>query len=437
VALCTRQPPFFATCRRRKVDVSFDGGDITSDAGGALLLRQAEKRLGLLNDVAQMIGDDRRRKSVVHPLHSLLMQRVLGIALGYEDLNDHDTLRKDVALQTAAGRLDELASPSTLGRLERRADESWVWLIHQVLFTKFIDSFDAPPKELVLDFDATDDPIHGNQERRFFHGYYDQYCFLPLYVFCGSHLLVAYLRPSNIDAAKHSAGILKLLVTRLREVWPKVRIIVRADSGFCRQRLMNWCDRSDVGYVIGLARNDVLLRNAAGLMKEAAERFAATGRSTRVFGDMAYAAKTWLYERRVVVKAEHLAKGQNPRFVVTNLPHEGRRLYEKVYCARGEMENRIKEQQLGLFADRTSSTTWWTNQMRVLLSGLAYVLVDYLRRVGLAGTELAKAQVWTLRERLLKIGAVVIRNTRRIRLMLSSAFPLQEIFWLAARRLAT
>jgi hypothetical protein len=416
---------------------AFDGGDITSDAGGALLLRQAEKRLRLLADVAQSIGDERRRKSVVHPIHSLLMQRVLGIALGYEDLNDHDTLRRDVALQTAAGRIDELASPSTLGRLERRADESSVWLIHQVLFTKFIDSFDKPPKELVLDFDATDDPVHGNQEGRFFHGYYDQYCFLPLYVFCGSHLLVAYLRPSNIDAAKHSAGILKLLVKRLREIWPKVRIIVRADSGFCRQRLLNWCDRSDVSYVIGLARNDVLLRKAAGLMKEAAEQSAATGRSARVFGEMAYGAKTWLYERRVIVKAEHLHKGANPRFVVTNLPHDGRRLYEKVYCARGEMENRIKEQQLGLFADRTSSTSWWTNQMRMLLSGLAYVLIDYVRRVGLAGTELATAQVWTLRVRLLKIGAVVLRNTRRIRLLLSSAFPLQELFWVAARRLAT
>ncbi len=437
MTICTPRSIPFATCNRRRVDVSFAGGDITSDAGGALLLRQAEKRLNLLRDVAQVIGDERRRKSVEHPVHSLLVQRVLGIALGYEDLNDHDTLRKDAALQTAAGRLEELASPSTLGRLERRADRRWAWDIHRVLFEKFVASFDKPPKELVLDLDATDDPVHGNQTGRFFHGYYDHYCFLPLYVFCGSHLLVAYLRPSNIDAAKHAAGIVRLLVNRLRAVCPKTHFIIRGDSGFCRQLLLNWCDRNDVSYVVGLARNDVLLRQAKDLIDEAAARYAATGKSNRVFGDLLYGAKTWRYPRRVVVKAEHLTKGSNPRFVVTNLTHEGRRVYERTYCARGEMENRIKEQQLGLFADRTSSTRWWTNQMRMLLSGLAYVLLDYIRRVGLVGTELARAQVWTIRERLLKIGAVVIRNTRRVRMLLSSAFPLQDVFWLAARRLAT
>jgi hypothetical protein len=437
VTLCNAQRDLFATCQRRRLDVSFDGGDISSDAGGALLLRQAERRLGLLRDVANSVGDERRRKSVQHTVHELLVQRVLGIALGYEDLNDHDTLRKDIALQIAAGKLDELASPSTLGRLERRADRRAVLAIHEVLFNKFVSSFKKPPKELVLDLDATDDPVHGNQEGRFFHGYYDHYCFLPLYVFCGSHLLVAYLRPSNIDGAKHAAAIVRLLANRLRAKWPKVRIVVRADSGFCRQRLLNWCDRNDVGYVIGLARNAVLQREAADLIEDAAKKHAASGRSVRLFGDLDYAAKTWLYPRRVVVKAEHLAKGSNPRFVVTNLAQDGRHLYEKVYCARGEMENRIKEQQLGLFADRTSASRWWANQMRMLLSALAYVLVDYVRRVALRGTELAKAQVWTLRERLFKIGAVITRNTRRIRLMLSSAYPLQEVFWLAASRLAT
>jgi hypothetical protein len=419
------------------VEVSFTGGEITSDAGGALLLRQAEKRLGLLEDVARAIGDERRRKSVKHSLQSLLVQRVLGIALGYEDLNDHETLRKDAALQTAAGRLAELASPSTLGRLERRAERQWMWAIHEVLFAKFVAAHEKAPKEIVLDLDATDDPVHGNQDGRFFHGYYDQYCFLPLYVFCGSHLLVAYLRPSNIDAAKHAAPIVRLLVNRLRKVWPKTRVVVRADSGFCRQRLLNWCDRNEVDYVVGLARNSVLVEKAKSLIDAAAAGFEETHKSTRLFGDLKYAAGTWLYPRRVVVKAEHLTKGSNPRFVVTNMVHEGRPLYEDVYCARGEMENRIKEQQLGLFADRTSSTRWWTNQMRMLLSALAYVLMDYVRRVGLAGTELATAQVWTLRARLLKIGAVVIRNTRRVRFLMSSAFPLQDVFWLAARRLAT
>jgi len=226
--------PSFATCQRRKIEASFDGGDITSDGGGALLLRQAEKRLGVLSDVARLLDDPRRRKSVKHTTATMLMQRVLGIALGYEDLNDHETLRDDIAVQTAAGRDKRLASPSTLGRMERRADREWLWAAHSVLFAKFIESFKRPPKEIVLDFDATDDKVHGRQEGRFFHGYYDHYCFLPLYVFCGSQLLVAYLRPSNIDQAKHSGAILKLLVTRLREVWPNVRIIFRADSGFQR-----------------------------------------------------------------------------------------------------------------------------------------------------------------------------------------------------------
>ena len=434
---CTSARPHFANCKRRKVEVSFDGGDISSDAGGAILLRQAERRLGLLGDVAKLIGDSRRSKSVVHSVHSMLMQRVLSIALGYEDLNDHETLRDDLALQTATNRLDRLASPSTLGRLERRADEGWMWYIHEVLLAKFIDSFDEPPEELVLDFDATDDPVHGKQEGRFFHGYYDHYCFLPLYVFCGSQLLVAYLRPSNIDGAKHAWAVLSLLVKRLREIWPEVRITLRADSGFCRHRMLDWCDRHDVNYVVGLARNPVLLRETEPLLKRAEKLYSREGKAVRLFDELSYAAATWKHSRRTIVKAEHLDKGSNPRFVVTNLDLDPRHLYEDLYCARGDMENRIKEQQLGLFADRTSSTLWWSNQLRVLLSGLAYVLVDYIRRVGLKGTELAKAQAWTLRARLFKIGAVVIRNTRRVRFMLSSAFPLQELFWIAARRLAT
>ena len=423
--------PTFASCQRRKLDVSFDGGDITSDAGGALLLRQAERRLGLLADVARFLDDPRRRKSVAHPMAAMLMQRVSAIALGYEDLNDHESLRDDIALQTAAGRDRRLASPSTLGRMERNADRSWLWIVHSVFLSKFIDSFKTPPKELVLDFDATDDRVHGRQEGRFFRGYYDDYCFLPLYVFCGSQLLVSYLRPSNIDAAKHAGAILRLLVNRLRVVWPRVRIIFRADSGFCRHRIMNWCDRNNVGYIVGVARNDVLLRLARPLLKEAKKAFEKHGRTVKLFGDLEYAAKTWLYPRRIVVKAEHMAKGSNPRFVATNLSTEARRLYRR-YCARGEMENRIKEQQLGLFADRTSAQKWWANQARLLLSSLAYVLVEYIRRVGLKGTELATAQVWILRAKLFKVGAVIVRNTRRIRFHLSSAFPLQQVFWRAA-----
>jgi hypothetical protein len=427
--------PSFASCQRRKISVSFDGGNITSDAGGALLLRQAERKLGLVADVAQFLDDERRRKSIAHPLAAMLMQRIAAIALGYEDLNDHETIRNDIALQTAVGRDRRLASPSTLGRVERGADRSWLWVAHGVFLNKFIDSFDKPPKELVLDFDATDDRVHGRQEGRFFHGYYDDYCFLPLYVFCGSQLLVAYLRPSNIDGAKHAGAILKLLVTRLRQVWPKVRIIFRADSGFCRHRVLNWCDRNDVGYIVGLARNDVLLRLAQPLLDDAKEEFEKHGRKAKLFGDIEYAAKTWRYARRVVVKAEHMTQGSNPRFVTTNLAATAGHIYRR-YCARGEMENRIKEQQLGLFADRTSAQKWWANQARLLLSSMAYVLVDYVRRVGLAGTELATAQVWILRTRLFKIGAVMLRNTRRIRFHLSSAFPLQDVFWRAAALLS-
>jgi len=401
------------------------------------LLRQAERQLGLLKDVSTLLGDERRKKSVQHPLHALLKQRVMGIALGYEDLNDHETLRDDLAMQTAAERELRLASPSTLGRMERRADREWAWLAHQVLLQKFIDSFTTPPEELVLDFDATDDRVHGKQEGTFFHGYYDHYCFLPLYVFCGSQLLTAYLRPSNIDGARHAWAVLSILVKRLREIWPDVRIIFRGDSGFCRHRMLDWCDRNDVGYVVGLARNAVLERTIKPQLAEVARRHEDSGRAERMFCEFVYAAKTWRHERRVIAKAEHLSKGSNPRFVVTNLHDAPRELYEDLYCARGEMENRIKEQQLGLFADRTSSTRWWTNQFRLLLSSLAYVLIDHVRRVGLAGTQLARAQVSTLRVRLFKVGAVIVRNTRRVRFMLASAFPLQAEFWIAAERLST
>jgi hypothetical protein len=334
------------------------------------------------------------------------------------------------------GRDEKLASSSTVGRLDRRADRDTAWLIHEAIFESFVDSFSEAPEELVLDFDATDDPVHGKQEGRFFHGYYDHYCFLPLYVFCGSRLLAAYLRPSNIDGAKHAWAILSLLVKRLREVWPEVRIILRADSGFCRHRMLDWCDRKGVGYVVGLAKNSVLLREVEPLLDEVERLHEESGQAERLFGEFRYAAQTWRHDRRTVVKAEHLRKGSNPRFVVTNLDMPAKELYENLYCARGDMENRIKEQQLGLFADRTSSTSWWANQFRLLLSSLAYVLIEHVRRVGLHGTALATAQVSTLRTKLFKLGAVIVRNTRRVRLMLATAFPLQDEFWIAAWRLS-
>ena len=380
---CTRKQAEFTNLKSTKVVADFGGGDITSDAGGALLLRQAEKKFGLLKEVAKSIEDPRDQAYVRHSLYSMLMQRVFGIALGYEDLNDHTSPRHDLAMQTGADQNDSLASSATLGRLENRADEKVAWAVHQVLVDKFIDSFDEPPEELILDFDATDDPVHGKQEGRFFPGYYNYYCFLPLYVFCGSQLLVSYLRQSNIDGAKHAWAILSFLVKRLRQVWPNVRIVFRGDSGFCRHRMLDWCDRNDVGYVAGIAKNNVLVTETQAWLELAEEQFKQTEKSARVFGEFLYAAKEWKRRRRVIAKAEHLQKGSNPRFVVTNLEGDKQMIYEQIYCARGDMENRIKEQQLGLFADRTSASKWWANQMRLLLSSLAYVLVDYIHRVAI------------------------------------------------------
>jgi hypothetical protein len=417
------------------VEASFQGGDITSD-GGVLLLQQVDRRLGLTEAIAQVLQDPRRRASCEHDLLSLLRQRVYGLALGYEDLNDHSDLRRDLALQTAVGRDTELASAATLCRWENRADRATAWRCHEVLVDRFIASFKRPPKKLILDFDATDDAVHGKQEGRFFHGYYDHYCFLPLYVFCGDQLLVSYLRPSKIDAARHAWAILALLVKRLRQVWPKVNIIFRGDSGFCRWRMLSWCERHGVGYIVGLAKNARLNALTATRQREAADCWAATGANVRWFTDLHYAAASWNRKRRVIAKLEHSAKGGNPRYVVTNLAGDGRRLYQKLYCARGEMENRIKEQQLDLFADRTSCHRWWPNQFRLLLSSVAYTLLEAIRRLALQGTQLARAYVGTIRLKLLKIGAVILRNTRRVRLLLASACSYQQLRFLVAARLA-
>jgi hypothetical protein len=299
--------------------------------------------------------------------------------------------------------------------------------LHEVLVEQFIDSFKRAPRKLVLDFDATDDRVHGAQEGRFFHGYYDRYCFLPLYVFCRDQLLVSYLRPSRIDGAKHAWAILALLVKRLRQAWPKVRIVFRGDSGFCRWRMLSWCERNDVGYIVGISRNARLNALAQPLLAEAYHRFGQSGSKQRLFGEFAYAAATWDRKRRVIVKAEHTAQGSNPRYIVTNLSGTPKHLYDRLYCARGEMENRIKEQQLDLFADRTSCHRWWPNQFRLLMSGFAYALVEAIRRLALTGTELARAYVGTLRLKLLKIGAVILRNTRRVRFLRKLLYGLPPV----------
>jgi hypothetical protein len=321
-----------------------------------------------------------------------------------------------------------LASPPTLCRLENRVDRKALVNISEVLVDQFIAAHPQPPEHLILDFDATDDRIHGMQEKRFFQKYYDDYCFLPLYVFCGDELLVAYLRPSNIDACTHTRAVLNLLVRRLRAVWPGVKITIRADSGFCRWRLMRWCDSHGIGYILGLAKNPVLQRAAVDEIERADRLFRLTGQTQRVFGSFAYAAGTWDRRRRVIVKAEHTAQGKNPRFLVVNVPGDPQELYEDVYCQRGEAENRIKEQQLDLFADRTSCHRFVANQFRVLLSSAAYVLVQSLRRTALKGTELAEAQVGTIRLKLFKVAARVEVTARRVVFHLSSSYPYQAIF---------
>lgn len=431
---CTQKEFTFPSFDRRKIETSFTGGNVSSD-GGLLLLRQADRHLGLLPALNAILPDPRHPRYITHRQIDLLRQRVYGLALGYEDLNDHDTLREDLVWQTALERDSVLGSDSTLCRLENRVDRRAAFDFHQVLLEKFIASFTTAPRELILDFDATDDRVHGHQEGRHFHGYYGDWCFLPLYVFCGEQLLVSYLRPSRHGAAHHAWAILKLLVERLRQQWPEVKIIVRADSGFCRRRMLHWCDWASVEYIIGVARNPRLEALGAPLMTQAQQAFAADPQKQRLFGWVDYAADTWERPRRVIAKAEYSAQGTNPRFVVTSLEGDPQALYDQIYCARGEMENRIKEQQLGLFSDRTSCTAWWANQFRLLLSSCAYVLMEAIRRLGLHGTELARAQVTTLRLKLLKIGTVITRNTRRIRLLFSSAYPYQKLFMQACAAL--
>jgi DDE family transposase len=436
---CNRQPLQFSTLVNKAVVADFLGGWLTTDAG-ALLLREVAEKTGLFDALNAVIPDPRNPVFTIHDQRSMLAQRITAIVLGYEDLNDHQELRTDPALQVAAGKVPDpdvaLASSPTLCRLENRIERKTLIRAAEVLVDQFIAAHPVPPEHLMLDFDATDDPLHGHQEGRFFHGYYDHHCYLPLYVFCGHELLVSYLRPSNIDASKHTRAVLKLLVRKLRAAWPDVKITIRGDSGFCRWRTMRWCDSHGIGYILGLAKNPAVERHAIDEMATAARRFALTGEAQRVFGSFAYSAGTWDRARRVIVKAEHTAKGANPRFVVTNVPGEGRELYEDVYCQRGDMENRIKEQQLDLFADRTSCHRFLANQFRLLLSSAAYVLVQALRRIALSGTELATAQVGTLRLKLFKVAARVVLSARRVVFHLASSYPYQELFGAVFDRLS-
>jgi Transposase DDE domain group 1 len=450
----------------RQVLAGFDGGKVTSDAGG-LLLREVEANFGFLDQFAACFTDHRDPDLVEHPLTDLLKQRVFGLCLGYEDLNDHDQLRHDPLLAILVGKADPLgagrlraadrgkalAGKSTLNRLELtpvRAGAgsrykkivTHLGRIEDYLVDMFLLQQAAAPERIVLDLDATDDPLHGHQLGGFFHGYYGHYCYLPLYIFCGDHPLCARLRPSDIDASCGALKEVQRIVGRIRQAWPGVRIVLRADSGFCREPLMRWCEANGVDYLFGLAKNRRLTAILGRELHEAQCDQRRTGQPARVFKDFIYRTRSsWSRARRVVGKAEHLAKGPNPRFVVTSLSvHEfdAQTLYEQEYCARGEMENRIKEQQRGLFADRTSCATMRANQVRLYFSTVAYVVLRALREHGLNGTALAHAQCDTIRLKLFKIGGLIRVSVRRVVLALSDAYPFQAVFaqvWANLRRL--
>jgi hypothetical protein len=417
------------------VQAAFDGGDIVSD-GGSLLVRQVDERIGLTRMAAAALGDKRRRASVRHDMRSLLAQRIYGLCCGWEDVTDHNALRHDLAVQTAVGRDEELASAPTLSRLENSATMAHAVALNGVLLEQFIASRDAAPDELVLDIDATHVPLHGQQEGAHFHAHYDNYCYLPLYVFCGQDMLACVLRPSWRDPASVLSALVRLLARRLRQAWPGVKLIVRGDSGFCRSKALRRFEAWGIDYIIGLQKNVALEWRSSIAMQALAQAYEAAGTKQRLIGDFAYAARNWPRERRVVARLEHDAHGANPRFVVTSLEGDATALYERLYCARGEAENRIKEAQLDLFGRRASCSRFASNQLRLLFAALAYTLMINLRRLGLKGTELERACTATIRTRLLKIGAAVLRNTRRVRLFLASHHPLKHVFLSAAQALA-
>ena len=452
---CITEQFGFAPVEKHAVVAAFDGGTITSDAG-ALLLGLADRAIGLINRFAGCFVDARSPVLIEHEVKTLVGQRVLALALGYEDLNDHDELRHDPVMAVLAGKLKArrqkkcaaVAGKSTLNRLElsRPVPTRYHRVSHdpaaiEALFVDlFMGAYAAAPEEIVLDLDATDDPVHGSQEGRFFHGYYGHYCYLPLYIFCGNQLLCAKLRPANIDAAAGSVQEIERIVCQLRQRWPRVRIVLRADSGFARDELMAWCEANAVDYLFGLARNARLVKHIADALEEAGAESGLTGRPARRFRDFEWRTrKSWSRRRRVVAKAEWTQGEANPRFVVTSLgvgAWPARSLYEDLYCARGEMENRIKECQLDLFADRTSTATMRANQLRLWFASMAYVLMCALRRIGLARTSLARASSNTIRLKLFKIGALVSISVRRIKLAMNSACPFQREWALAYARLA-
>ena len=443
----------FEPVEGRAVVAAFDAGTITSDAG-ALLLGATDHAIKMTDRFASCFHDVRRAELIEHEMVTLVGQRVFGIALGYEDLNDHDELRHDPLMAVLAGKLEArredcapLAGKSTLNRLELSKLEPTRYhkishnpvAIKRLLVDMFLEAHARPPKQIILDLDATDDPLHGEQEGRFFHGYYDCYCYLPLYVFCGRHLLTAKLRPADIDAASGSVQEVARIVAQIRRRWPRARILLRADSGFAREELMAWCEANGVDFLFGLAKNDRLIPLIRNELDRAAAKSQRTGKPARCFKDFRWTTRSsWSRRRRVVAKAEWTGGEANPRFVVTSLTRaqcKARYLYEKIYCARGDMENRIKECQLDLYADRTSSATMRANQLRLWFASMAYVLLCALRRIGLHHTQFAKATCGTIRLKLLKIGALVRVSIRRIKVAMASGCPVAQVWGLAATRL--
>lgn len=423
---CTKFPIQFPALKSKKVLGNFKGGSITSD-GGVLLLRQIDRKLGLSKSISRSFFDSRAQGKVQHSIQTMLKQRIFALALGYEDLNDHSNLKSDVAMQTAVGKETSLASPSTLCRFENSFSREQAVSIHQQLVISFADSFKTPPKQLILDFDPTDLPVHGNQKGKAYNGYYGHDCFLPLHVFCGSKLLISYLRPSNQDSTMHTWAILALLVKYFRKRWPKVKIIFRGDGAFCRETMLNWCDKNKVDYIVGIACNARLQKALTPYLDQAKEKQETSQQTEQVFAQFAYRANSWKYPRKVIGKAERTSVGVSMRTIVTTLEGAPEDLYKKGYCPRGNMENKIKEQLL-LFSYRVSCHEWWPNQFRLLLSSLAYVLLEHLRSFYLKGTQLGLCQVNSLRLKLLKIGAVIIKNTRKIKIYFSSVYPLQDLF---------
>ena len=423
---CTKFPIQFPALKSKKVLGNFQGGHITSD-GGVLLLRQIDRNLKLTHNVAQAFSDGREQGKIKHSIQEMLRQRIFALALGYEDLNDHSQLKDDIALQTAVGKESSLASAPTLCRFENSFSREHAVAIHKCLVENFANSFSSPPKQLILDFDPTDLPVYGNQKGKAYNGYYGHDCFLPMHVFCGDQLLVSYLRPSNQDSTKHAWAILALLIKYFKKRWPKVKITFRGDGAFCKEALFKWCDRTQVKYIVGIACNSRLQKALQPYLEQVCSCHEKSKETEQVFAQFAYKPHSWEDPRKVIGKAECTSQGTSTRTIITNLEETPENLYKKAYCPRGEMENRIKEQFL-LFSYRVSCHEWWPNQFRLLLSSLAYVFLERLRSFYLKGTQFAESQVNTLRLKLLKIGAVIIRNTRKIKFYFSSAYPLQSLF---------